>query len=449
MNLLVVGVSHRTARSPLLERLAVGPADAHPRSCDRLVAQPYVSEAVRRSPPATGSRSTPPCPASTAASATSAPSSPSRPAATPPTLADHLYVHYDDAAVRPRLPGRRRARLDGGRRGADPRPAPRRVPLPPTERDAAGRLLHELMQQALRVGKRVHAETGIDRAGQSVVTAALDLAAARSTATRRPARRSWSAPARWARWRVATLSRLGAGALTVTNRGADRAAGWPSRTGPAPSPSAELTDGARPQWTSWSAPPRRPSRCSPVDVVTRRSPAATPAGPAGRARPGRAARRRAGVADAARRRGDRPRPAGRRCSPTGRPPPTRAAVERIVAGEVEAFLTWLRGADVAPTVAALRARADEVVDAELRRLGPAPPGPHRRPAGRGRPHACTGSCSGCCTQPTVRVRQLAAEPGGDQYAALLRELFDLDPCRHGRPSPTAGRAEIAPTEERR
>ncbi|MFJ6953977.1 glutamyl-tRNA reductase, partial [Micromonospora aurantiaca] len=29
-------------------------------------------------------------------------------------------------------------------------------------------------------------------------------------------------------------------------------------------------------------------------------------------------------------------------------------------------------------------------------------------------------------QPTVRVRQLAAEPGGDQYAALLRELFDLD-----------------------
>ncbi|MER6594778.1 glutamyl-tRNA reductase, partial [Micromonospora purpureochromogenes] len=28
-------------------------------------------------------------------------------------------------------------------------------------------------------------------------------------------------------------------------------------------------------------------------------------------------------------------------------------------------------------------------------------------------------------QPTVRVRQLAAEPGGDQYAALLRELFDL------------------------
>ncbi|MFD0822513.1 glutamyl-tRNA reductase, partial [Micromonospora zhanjiangensis] len=40
--------------------------------------------------------------------------------------------------------------------------------------------------------------------------------------------------------------------------------------------------------------------------------------------------------------------------------------------------------------------------------------------------------------PTVRVRQLAAEPGGDQYAALLRELFDLDV------PPTAGAADVVP-----
>jgi glutamyl-tRNA reductase len=30
--------------------------------------------------------------------------------------------------------------------------------------------------------------------------------------------------------------------------------------------------------------------------------------------------------------------------------------------------------------------------------------------------------------PTVRVKELAGEPGGDQYAAALRELFDLDPA---------------------
>ena len=77
-------------------------------------------------------------------------------------------------------------------------------------------------------------------------------------------------------------------------------------------------------------------------------------------------------------------------------------------------------------MAALRARADERGRRRAAPARPAPPRPHRRAARRRRPYACTGSCSGCCTQPTVRVRQLAAEPGGDQYAALLRELFDLD-----------------------
>ena len=30
--------------------------------------------------------------------------------------------------------------------------------------------------------------------------------------------------------------------------------------------------------------------------------------------------------------------------------------------------------------------------------------------------------------PTVRVKELASLPGGDQYASALRELFDLDPA---------------------
>ena len=29
--------------------------------------------------------------------------------------------------------------------------------------------------------------------------------------------------------------------------------------------------------------------------------------------------------------------------------------------------------------------------------------------------------------PTVRIKQLAAAPGGDTYAQALRELFELDP----------------------
>ncbi|HET7667304.1 MAG TPA: glutamyl-tRNA reductase, partial [Mycobacterium sp.] len=39
-----------------------------------------------------------------------------------------------------------------------------------------GRTLHELSQRALSVGKRVHSETGIDKAGASVVSVALEMA---------------------------------------------------------------------------------------------------------------------------------------------------------------------------------------------------------------------------------------------------------------------------------
>ena len=42
-----------------------------------------------------------------------------------------------------------------------------------------GRILHDLAQRALSVGKRVHAETSIDAAGASVVSVALDIAADR------------------------------------------------------------------------------------------------------------------------------------------------------------------------------------------------------------------------------------------------------------------------------
>ncbi len=79
---------------------------------------------------------------------------------------------------------------------------------------------------------------------------------------------------------------------------------------------------------------------------------------------------------------------------------------------------------MAPTVAALRARADEVVGSELSRLV------QRRPdltdAQRADvAHAIHRVVQRLLHSPTVRVRQLATTPGGDQYAALLRELFDL------------------------
>jgi glutamyl-tRNA reductase len=126
---------------------------------------------------------------------------------------------------------------------------------------------------------------------------------------------------------------------------------------------------------------------------------------------------------------------------TGPAAADEAAVESIVAAEVEAFLAWLRGADVAPTVAALRTRADDVVTAELRRLA------QRRPDLSDEQRADVAHTVHRVVQrllhsPTVRVRQLAAEPGGDQYTALLRELFDLEVPR------SAQAGEVPDLEER-
>ena len=140
----------------------------------------------------------------------------------------------------------------------------------------------------------------------------------------------------------------------------------------------------------------------------------------------------------ARSRGDRPgghrrrEPGGRR---GGRRPGRRlgpvhdediAAVRRIVAEEVAAHASAVHAARVTPTVVALRAKAAKVVDAELTRLA-------GRLAGTASheldeiAQAMRRVVDKLLHAPTVRVKELAGSPGGDSYAAALRELFDLDP----------------------
>jgi glutamyl-tRNA reductase len=100
------------------------------------------------------------------------------------------------------------------------------------------------------------------------------------------------------------------------------------------------------------------------------------------------------------------------------------AAEDIVAAEVEAFVAWHQGTDVAPTVAALRSRADDVVTAELRRLSGRMTGltdDQRAEIA----HSMHRVVQRLLHEPTVRVRQRAGEPGGEAYASVLRELFDL------------------------
>src|SRR6185503_2188740 len=133
-------------------------------------------------------------------------------------LASHLYVQYDAEAAAHAL--RVAAGLDSMVVGeAQILGQLREAYGVAADRDATGRLLHELMQQALRVGKRVHAETGIDRAGQSVVTAALDVGGVDLTGRSALVVGAGSMGA----LALATLKRAGASPLRVTNRGAERA----------------------------------------------------------------------------------------------------------------------------------------------------------------------------------------------------------------------------------
>jgi glutamyl-tRNA reductase len=290
------------------------------------------------------------------------------------------------------------------------------------EHDTAGRLLHELMQQALRVGKRVHAETGIDRAGRSIVTAALAVGAGSGDLTAYAGRPALVVGAgSMGALAVSTLARAGASPVLVANRGAERAQRLAALHG------AVAIDFARLSATLSSVDVVVCATASPDPVLTVPVVAEAMAHRGGRpllvldlavprdVDPGVADLPGVSFVDIGR------LGHARIDEPSG---DERDAAEGIVAAEVDGFLSWLRGADVAPTVAALRARADEVVAAELRRLAA------RRPDLSEEQRADVAHTVHRVVQrllhsPTVRVRQLAVTPGGDQYAVALRELFDL------------------------
>ena len=414
MNLLSVGASYRTAKIDTLERLTIAGADI-PAVLEKLIAQPYVGEVVVLS---TCNRVEvfaavsgfhgglgDVCNVLAEHSGIGA-----------NDLAAHLYVHYDEAAVRHLF--RVSAGLDSMVVGeAQILGQLRDAYHSATEADTAGRLLHELMQQALRVGKRAHAETGIDRAGQSVVSAALEVAAATFDGDLSGHAGLVVGAGAMGALSVATLTRTGVGPLQITNRGAARAERLAEAYGATAVPFDALDEAI-----------------AAADVVVcataSTEPVLTAATLAGREKP-------LVVLDLAVPRDVSPEvgelpgvtvvdidslAASRRTLPAAA---ETAAVEQIVATEVENFLSWLRGAEVAPTVAALRTRAEDVVSAELRKLS------SRRPEFTEEQRADVSRTLHRVVQqllhsPTVRVRQLAAEPGGDQYAALLRELFDLD-----------------------
>ena len=349
-------------------------------------------------------------------------------------LTQHLYVHYEDRAVQHLLS--MTCGLESMVVGESQILGQVRQALALARHQATlGRVLDDLGSLALRTGKRAHAETGIDRSGADVVSVGVGLAAEFLPApTPGPARLhglsvlvvgagSMSSLA------VATAARLGAAGIVVANRTHDRAKRLAASVGgttadlasllpaiaaadlvisctgaPGPVITTDMVAAALRQRDAAGAGPRPLvllDLALPRDVESGADqlPGVSVLGLDSLA--GAGGTMAAAQADV-------------------------AAVQSIVTEELAARLSARQAARVAPTVVALRAKAVEVVEAELvrlsGRLGRLDDRAHAEIA-----QAMHRVVDKLLHAPTVRVKELAGSPGGDAYETALRVLFDLDP----------------------
>jgi glutamyl-tRNA reductase len=283
-----------------------------------------------------------------------------------------------------------------------------------------GPALNVLFQQALRVGKRARAETDIDRAAPSLVSAALDRSHA-AVGDLTDKRVLVVGAGSMAGLATATVSRRGAASVTVVNRSADNADRLAGEYGARRALLADLEAelGLADVVVSCTG-------AAGVLVTAPMVAAATAGGrelsiidlalphdvdPAVEALPGVTLINLAELAEEL-----RESEAGQEVE----------GVRRIVTQEVAAFLSARRQASVTPTVVALRSMATSVVDAEMERLVGRLP--DLDDAARAEVlHTVRRVADKLLHQPTVRVRELANETGAVSYAAALAELFALDP----------------------
>jgi len=356
-------------------------------------------------------------------------------------LTQYLYVHYEDRAVSHLLAVA--AGLDSMVVGEDQILGQVRSAVKlAAEHGTAGRVLGELGRLALRTGKRAQAETAIGRAGLSLLSAAVEVAAARLGPLRPGADAlagrdvlivgagSMSALA------AATAARSGAASIAVANRTREHAERLAASVNTITSTAAIRVTGLDDLSAAIAA----------ADVVVSCTGAAGHVVTADMVSAALAARIAAGKAQDALVIMDLAMPRDVEPAAAGLPGAVLigmdqlsehagavrdddvAAVRAILEAELAAYQSAMDAARVAPTVVALRAKAANVVDAELARL-----------AGRLSGDGLSGHALDEIAQtvrrvvdkllhaPTVRVKELAGSPGGEEYAAALRVLFDLDP----------------------
>ncbi len=425
MSLLVVGLSHRSAPVDVLERVAVSCADAS-KVLHQLLEREHIAEALLLS---TCNRVEVYAVVAAfhdgLADITDVLAHQSAMALD--DLSEHLYVHYAAAGVEhlfsvaagldsmvvgePQILGQLRTAYAGAEQAG-----------------TVGRVLHDVAQHALRVGKRVQTETGIDAAGASVVSEAL---AAAATALAGPHRAGLGGR------RVLVLGAGSLGSLATAQL---------RRAGVAEIVLANRTPGSAQRLVALCEAEGTSARVvglddlttalSTVDLVVCCTGATgavlTIEHVGARWRP-------LVVCDLGLPRNVEPAvgdiagvtlldltSVAHRLAQRGTGSDAVDSAQHLVAQEVRSYLLAQRTAEVIPTVAALRKRAADVVDVELLRLDGRLPGLDsavRTELTR----TVRRVVDKLLHAPTVRVKQLAKTSGGHAYADALRELFELDP----------------------
>lgn len=421
MSVVVLGLSHRSAPMALLEAAALDPVSAAALA-SVVCGGENVSEAVVLT---TCNRVEIYAVAATFHGAVTEISDALAAASGVPltVLREHLYVHYEDRAIAHVFS--LACGLDSMAVGEGQILGQLRMALRAAQkREQVGATLNTLFQQALRVGKRAHAETGIDRVSVSMVEAGLrhsadvrgPLADTRVLVVGAGSMSSLAAT---------TISRLGSAELVIINRTLAKAEHLAAATGGRALPLHDLElalsqadlviscTGAvghviTAEILSAAAEARTGGPQVLIDLALPRDVAPDvaelpDAHVIGLAELGEALAADAGFA------------------------PHVKAVRDLVVTEVAAYLAYLRAHEVAPTVAALRSRAADVVAAELSRLDQRLPEDLSKNTRAEIQLAVHRVVEKLLHTPTVRVKELAGDRKSGDYTQALRELFDLDP----------------------